>query len=67
MGFPENCVNHSCDANTNAKDFCDVAKGDIAKDEEITADYSETMVPGDAMVCNCGSKNCRKVIKPIKE
>ena len=62
MQPPERFVNHSCDANTRAENFCDVAKRDIKMGEEITANYSENMVPGERMECNCGSKNCRKII-----
>ncbi len=65
MGSPERYVNHSCSANTHADDFCDVANRNIKKGEEITANYSETMVPGDSMKCSCGSRNCRIIIKPI--
>jgi SET domain-containing protein len=60
---PERYVNHSCEANTYAKDFSDIAKRDIKKDEEITADYSEEMPRGEKMVCRCGSKSCRKIIE----
>jgi len=41
MQEPEKFVNHSCDANTTAKDFCDVASRDIMKGEEITANYGD--------------------------
>lgn len=60
---PEKFVNHSCDANTTAKDFCDVAIKDIKQGEEITANYIEELPPGTEMKCNCGSKNCKKIIK----
>jgi len=63
MQPPERYVNHSCDANTYADNFCDVAKRDINEGEEITADYVEEGVPDLNMVCNCGSKNCRKIIR----
>ena len=63
MQSPARYVNHSCDANTYTDNFCDVAKRDIKKGEEITSDYSETETPGFEMKCNCGSKNCRKIIK----
>ena len=33
---PARHVNHSCEANTFVKDFCDIAKRDIKKGEEIT-------------------------------
>jgi SET domain-containing protein len=63
MQSPERYVNHSCDANTHSVNFCDVATRDIKKGEEITANYSETMEGNVSMVCNCGSKNCRGVIR----
>jgi hypothetical protein len=63
MPPPAKYVNHSCDANTYVSNFCDIAKRDIKKGEEITTDYSETMISDEYMVCKCGSKNCRKIIK----
>jgi len=63
MQGPEKYVNHSCEANTNAENFTDVATRDIATGEEITSDYSAEMPPGIEMVCNCGSKNCKRIIK----
>lgn len=65
MQPPARYVNHSCDVNTYAKNFCDIAKRDIKKGEEITGDYSENETPGFEMVCHCGSKNCCKIIKRI--
>lgn len=62
MQTPEKYVNHSCAANTKAEDFCDVAIRDISKGEEITADYSKELPPGFSMKCNCGSKNCQKIV-----
>lgn len=63
MQEPERFVNHSCSANTTAKNFCDIAKRDISKGEEITANYTEELLPNTSMKCNCGSKNCIKTIK----
>jgi len=63
MQAPERYVNHSCDANTYAHNFCDIAKRDIKKGEEITGDYSEEGVPDQSFRCKCGSKNCRRIIK----
>lgn len=63
MQPPERFVNHSCDANTHADNFRDIAKRDIERGEEITADYSEETVPDFKMKCKCGSKNCRGIIK----
>ena len=65
MQPPARYVNHSCDANTYADNFCDIAKRDIKKGEEITDDYSEDETPDFEMVCHCGSKNCRGIIKRI--
>lgn len=62
MQPPERFVNHSCDSNTTAKNFSDIAKRDIKKGEEITADYSEECVPGLNMKCKCGSRKCRGII-----
>ncbi|MBU1201734.1 MAG: SET domain-containing protein [Nanoarchaeota archaeon] len=63
MRPPERYVNHSCNANTNVGDFCDVAKRDIKKGEEITGDYSQDTTPDFEMKCTCGSKNCKGIIK----
>ncbi|MBW3005125.1 SET domain-containing protein-lysine N-methyltransferase [Candidatus Woesearchaeota archaeon] len=61
---PARYVNHSCDANTYSDNFADIARRDIKKGEEITADYVAEKVPGfDKVLCKCGSKNCRSVIK----
>lgn len=60
---PAKYVNHSCDANTTSEDDCDVAIRDIKKGEEITSDYSKDSPPGFNMKCECGSKNCRRIIK----
>ena len=57
MQPPERFVNHSCDANTFTKNFCDIAKRDIVKGEEITSNYNNEGCPLD-ITCNCGSKNC---------
>src|SRR5690348_16711111 len=36
---PERFVNHSCDGNTEVREFCDVAVRRIQVGEEITSDY----------------------------
>ncbi len=56
---PERYLNHCCEANTTIVDFCDVAKKDIKKGEEITADYSENILEGIKIKCKCENKNCR--------
>ena len=63
---PECFVNHSCAANTYSKDFHEIATRDIPKGEEITADYSNEMPPKTKMGCNCGSTNCKKIIRDKK-
>ena len=49
MQSPEGYMNSSCVANTNEKNFCDIAIRDIKKGEEITTQ-------GKIKKCNCG--NC---------
>jgi hypothetical protein len=55
--------NHCCDPNTSYLGLNVIASKDIAKDEEITLDYTsfldEEMEP---FVCGCGSVNCRGLI-----
>ena len=63
MQESEKYVNHSCEPNTTAKNFCDVAIKDIKAGEEITADYTEELPPNTSMKCNCGSENCKKIIR----
>lgn len=59
-------INHSCEPNCGMKSIIQVvAMRDIKKDEEITVDY-DTLEDDWEMVCNCGSKNCRKTIKGYK-
>jgi SET domain-containing protein len=59
--IPAKFVNHSCDANTSVKDYCDIAIRDIKKWEEITANYLEDWIL--EFECNCWSKNCIKFNK----
>ena len=60
-------VNHSCDPNTGIKGKVTfVALRNIKKDEEITFDYSISEDSLWEMPCNCGAKNCRKIVGGIK-
>ncbi len=56
--------NHSCDPNTAFDGLNTIALRDIEINEELTFDYAgfldKEMEPFE---CNCGSKNCRKLIK----
>jgi SET domain-containing protein len=61
MCEPSRFVNHSCDANTKAVNGVDVARLDIMKCEEITANYSEEKAPH-RFTCNCGSTRCKNII-----
>lgn len=58
---PERFVNHSCDGNTEVRDFCDVAIRRIEIGDEITSDYG-TDGAAVSFECQCGSKNCRGTI-----
>ncbi len=59
---PAKYVNHSCNPNTHIENFSDVAIKDIKKGEEITSNYFEDLSPNEEMKCNCGSKNCKRII-----
>lgn len=60
-------MNHSCEPNT--VDFprkdpnAIIAARDIEKDEEVTWNYLPFMNPFQVFNCNCGSKNCVKVVR----
>ena len=60
-------INHSCNPNTGIQEKLNViAMKDIKKGEELTFDYSISEEdPYWKMKCNCGSKNCRKIIRDI--
>ncbi len=65
-------INHSCNPNSkvykkNNKLFISAIKS-IMKNKEITFDYSTVLASDDIwqMKCNCGEKNCRKIIKMFK-
>ena len=56
-------VNHSCDPNCKiANLLIMITKRPIAPDEELTADFDFGPRFGVKTKCNCGSKNCRKVV-----
>jgi len=62
-------INHSCDSNLYLKyssyaKYQIVAKKPIKKNEELTLDYAldKGWKQGD-FLCNCKSKNCRKIIQ----
>lgn len=55
---PERFVNHSCNNNTEVREFCDVAIKAIVPGEEITSNYSSDG-SGSKFVCSCAADNCR--------
>lgn len=57
-------LNHSCEPNiSNFNDF-DIAIKDIKAGEELTYDYGLILPKWvKPLRCNCGSKNCRKIIR----
>lgn len=67
-GTPFRHINHSCDPNVaiiGTKTV--IALRPIRANEELLLDYS--MTDGDplwSMECNCGAKNCRKIISCIQ-
>ena len=60
---PSQFMNHSCNANIKNIDGYDTAVRDIKNGEEITCNYLDETIPFITMNCNCGSKDCRKVLE----
>jgi SET domain-containing protein len=58
MQEPERYVNHSCDSNTTAKQFSDIATRDIKEGEEITSNYNGESPTSVKFKCDCGSLKC---------
>src|SRR3989344_981299 len=58
MQEPERYENHSCDSNTTAKQFSDIATRDIKKGEEITSNYNGESPTSVKFKCDCGSLKC---------
>jgi uncharacterized protein len=57
--------NHSCDPNCGfANSITLITIKNIKKGEELTFDYAFCESFMEEFKCNCGSPNCRKVIKP---
>ena len=63
---PEEAMfNHSCEPNLGLSGpIITVAIRDIQPDEEVFHSYFFSDVNFDPFPCNCGSKSCRKVVKP---
>lgn len=57
--------NHSCEPNLGyTNTIVIVAIKDIAKGKELVFDYGMSESNFEPYNCTCGSKNCRKIIKP---
>jgi len=65
---PWRYINHTCNPNAGLKgNVTVVAMKNIRKDEQVTIDYSITEDdPYWKMKCNCGAKNCRKIIRSVR-
>jgi uncharacterized protein len=56
-------LNHSCDPNVGIQgQIAFVAMRDIAIGEELTLDYATIDQDCESMICQCGAKNCRRLI-----
>jgi uncharacterized protein len=64
LDAPGRYINHSCDPNCGVTPSLDlIAIKNIQEGEELTYDYSTTMLERDwTMECKCGTARCRKVI-----
>jgi hypothetical protein len=63
LAEPYRYFNHSCQPNmfyytVNRSMYC-LAMRDIAKDEELTLEYSLCNISGKEWDCHCGTENCR--------
>lgn len=57
--------NHSCNPNTGLLDSINIiAIRDIEAGEELTIEYATWSTDLKPFKCNCGSPNCRKIIRP---
>jgi uncharacterized protein len=65
---PIHSINHSCNPNCFINEtFAVIAFKPIHAHEELLIDYSTTEIdPYWQMDCNCGEKNCRKVLKSFQ-
>jgi len=56
-------INHSCNPNCGLNgNMIFIALRDIEKNEELTVDYAFIDNEDYKIDCNCGSKNCRKIV-----
>lgn len=71
-GRIDDYVNHSCDPNAGVRRRGETielfALRDILAEEEITFDYSTTMLTDPTrFTCRCGSRLCRHEVTPFRE
>lgn len=56
-------INHSCDPNIGMDgQICFVAMRSVQAGEELCMDYAMAITGDYKLNCNCGNRNCRKVI-----
>lgn len=56
-------INHSCSENSKIINrLVMITKRKIKKGEELTADFSNKTGKGMRFKCNCGDKNCKKIV-----
>jgi len=62
LGFPDRCVNHSCDPNAWVRYHgrgCElVARRPIPRGAEVTCDYRINITGGSRWPCHCGAPRC---------
>lgn len=65
--IPGSHINHSCNPNLGTRGrYWFVSLRSVKKEEEMTFDYSISEDSLWEMKCNCGAKNCRKIIRGIR-
>jgi hypothetical protein len=63
---PHKFLNHSCNPTAGMRGLTLIALRDIKEGEEVTIDYA--IIEGDPrweLLCLCGEKECRKIIRSI--
>ena len=65
LGYPDRCVNHSCDPSAWVRYEGEaawlIARRDIPAGGEITCDYNVNISGGTSWPCHCGAARCRGV------
>lgn len=59
-------VNHSCEPNIEEREHAGYALRAIKKGEELTMDYDKAAYLDEPLICSCGAKNCRGMVRGKK-